>query len=63
MFALAVLYFLYGVSEFIRNQDNEEAQTAGKQHMFWGVVGVFLMMAVFGILGIIEKTVVTFTTP
>ncbi len=62
MFALAVMYFLFGVSEFIRNQDNEDAQIAGKQHMFWGVVGVFTMMAVFGILEIIKNTVTTFTS-
>ncbi len=60
MFALAVLYFLFGLSEFIRNQDNEDAQSAGKQHMFWGVIGVFLMMAVSGILAIIKKTADTF---
>ena len=57
MFALAVLYFLFGLAEFIRNQDNEEAQSAGKKHMLWGVIGVFLMMAVGGILSIIERTV------
>lgn len=54
LFAVAVIYFLYGLFVFIRNQDNDEAQTAGKMHMLWGVVGIFLMMAVGGILEIIE---------
>ncbi len=27
LFALAVVYFLYGVLEFIMNQENEEAKT------------------------------------
>ena len=55
-FALAVGYFLFGVMKFVQNQDNEEAQTEGKQHMIWGVVGIFLMLAVYGILGFIATT-------
>lgn len=56
LFALAVLYFLFGLTEFIRNQDNEEAQSAGKQHMIWGVIGIAIMLSVEGILGLIEGT-------
>ncbi len=62
LFALALLYFLYGLSEFLRNQDNEEAQSVGKQHMVWGIIGLFLMFAVFGILNMIENTVRAFVT-
>ncbi|PIR68973.1 hypothetical protein COU48_01180, partial [Candidatus Nomurabacteria bacterium CG10_big_fil_rev_8_21_14_0_10_03_31_7] len=29
LFALAVVYFLYGIFQFIANQDNEEAKTKG----------------------------------
>lgn len=61
MVALAIGYFLFGLTEFIRNQDNENAQSTGKRHMLWGVIGVFLMMAVGGILSIIEKTTESFT--
>jgi hypothetical protein len=39
LFALAFVYFFYGVFEFISNQNNEEKKTAGKQHMIWGVIG------------------------
>lgn len=54
LFALAVMYFLWGLFKFIQGEDNAEAQLEGKQHMVWGVVGVFLMMAVRGILALIE---------
>lgn len=56
LFALAVVYFLYGVFEFIANQENEEKKTAGKQHMLWGIVGITIMMGVFMIMNIILKT-------
>lgn len=56
LFALAVLFFLYGVFEFIMNQDNEEKKTAGKSHMLWGIVGITIMLGVWSILNIILNT-------
>jgi len=35
LFALAIVYFLYGMLEFIMNQANEEKKTSGKSHMLW----------------------------
>lgn len=56
LFALAVVFFLYGVFEFILNQENEEKKTTGKSHMIWGIIGITIMMGVWVILGIIVKT-------
>ena len=56
MFALAVVYFLYGVFEFIANQANEEKKTAGKSHMLWGIIGITIMMGVFMIMNMILNT-------
>lgn len=56
LFALAVVYFLYGVFEFISNSENEEKKTTGKSHMIWGIVGIVIMMGVFTILSIIMNT-------
>ena len=56
LFAIAVAYFLYGVMKFVQNQNNDEMMSEGKRHMFWGVVGMFIMMAVGGILNVVEST-------
>ena len=56
LFALALAYFLYGVFEFIVNQQNEEKKTSGKSHMLWGVVGITIMMGVWAILGVVLST-------
>ncbi|PIZ86728.1 hypothetical protein COX93_03415 [Candidatus Nomurabacteria bacterium CG_4_10_14_0_2_um_filter_30_12] len=56
LFALAVVYFLYGIFQFIANQDNEEAKTKGKNHIIWGTIGIVIMIGVFTILGIIMRT-------
>ncbi len=57
LFAVAVVYFLWGLFAFIRDQDNEDAQTAGKQHMVWGIIGIAIMLSVQGILLLIEGSV------
>lgn len=57
IFALALVYFLYGLVVFIANADNEEARSTGRQHMLWGVVGLFIMVSVYGILKIVIGTV------
>ena len=56
LFGLAVVYFLYGIFEFISNQENEEKKTTGKNHMIWGIIGIVIMMGVFTILNIIMAT-------
>jgi uncharacterized membrane protein YidH (DUF202 family) len=56
MFALAVVFFLYGMVEFLANQTNEEKKTTGKSHMLWGIVGIFIMLGVWFILGVIINT-------
>jgi succinate dehydrogenase/fumarate reductase cytochrome b subunit len=56
LFALAVVFFLYGVFEFIANQENEEKKTAGKQHMLWGIIGITIMLGVFAIMNMLLST-------
>ena len=55
MFAVAAVFFIYGVTEFIAASDNEEARTKGKQHMIWGVIGIFIMISVWGIMNILNN--------
>ena len=56
LFALAIAFFLYGVLEFIFNQQNEEKKTTGKSHILWGVVGITIMLGVWTILNMILAT-------
>jgi uncharacterized membrane protein len=56
VFAIALVYFLYGLVDFIANPDNTDKREEGKQHMLWGVIGMFIMMAVFTIMRILANT-------
>lgn len=57
LFALAFVYFVYGVAAYIWNPDSEEAREKGKRSMLWGIVGMFIMVSVFGIMQLIISTV------
>ena len=57
LFALAIVYFIYGLAQYLLQSDNEEIKKTSKQHMLWGIIGMFIMIAVFGILNIVLKTV------
>ncbi|MFA6386346.1 MAG: hypothetical protein WCW04_01060 [Candidatus Paceibacterota bacterium] len=57
LFALAVVYFVYGLVRYLLTPENEEIRTSSKSHMLWGIFGMFIMIAVFGIMNILLKTV------
>ncbi len=56
LFAGALVYFLFGVFQFVLNLDDPGEREIGKAHMIWGVVGMFIMFAVFAILSLIQNT-------
>ena len=57
LFALALVMFLWGIVQFISNAENEEKLSEGKEHMLWGIVGMFIMVSVFGIMNLICNTI------
>ena len=58
MMALAILMFVWGVVEFLMNQGGgeEKAIANGKQHILWGLIGLLIMVSVFGIMRLIVNT-------
>ena len=56
VFALALLAFFWGLAVYIFNQGNEEKKGQGKNIMIWGVIGLFVMVSVFGIVRILRET-------
>ena len=57
LFALALVYFVYGLAQYLLQTDNEEIRKTSKSHMLWGVIGMFIMVAVFGIMNLVLKTI------
>jgi Type IV secretion system pilin len=58
-FAVALIVFLWGCLQFIiYKQQGDSSKIADlKKHMIYGVLGMFIMASVFGILQVIANTV------
>ncbi len=56
LFALAMVYFLYGLAQYLLSPDNEEVRKKSKSVMLWGIVGLFIMVAVFSIMNLLINT-------
>ncbi len=53
MIAATVVYTIYGA--FLMVSD-EEKREAGKQMIYYGIIGVFVMISVWGFVNILDKT-------
>lgn len=47
---IALLGFFWGLAKFIFAQGNEEDKTDGKKIMIWGLVALFVMVSVWGLV-------------
>jgi len=56
LFALALAYFLWGAAQFILNAGSEEGRKKGKDALLRGLIGIFIMASVFGILNVVTST-------
>lgn len=57
LFSVAIIVFLYGVLEFVSDPSNETRKSQGKQHLLWGVVGIAIMISVYGIMNLLCRTI------
>ena len=56
-FAIAVVFFLYGVFEYFVKSNDPTARATGSQHILWGLIGMVIMFGVYGIINIIKGTI------
>ena len=56
LFSLGFLIFMWGLVEFIANPTNSATKEKGKQHMIFGVLGLLIMVSVWGIVDLITNT-------
>ena len=57
LFSLAIVYFLYGVYVFIKNAESPEKRSEGAKSIIWGIIGMFIMISVKGIINLILGTI------
>lgn len=53
---LTLLSFFWGLARFVaRVGGDEKAVSEGKNLMVWGVIGIFVMVSIWGILGFLTN--------
>ena len=53
---IALLFFLYGAAEYIMNADSDQGREQGKKHLFYGIIGLVIMLSAYAILNIAAGT-------
>ncbi|KKR70174.1 MAG: hypothetical protein UU13_C0012G0020 [Candidatus Nomurabacteria bacterium GW2011_GWB1_40_7] len=57
IFALAMVFFVWGVVKFFIINAGEEAKRAeGKQYMIWGIVALAVMLSIWGLVAVLGTT-------
>lgn len=56
LFAAAMVLFMWGGVQMIWGAQTEDARETGKRHLFWGIIGMFIMVSVYGLLNLLTST-------
>lgn len=56
LLGLALLIFLWGAYQFVRNAESDEGRATGKSHMLYGIIGMLVMISALAILKIAAGT-------
>lgn len=56
LMTVALIMFFVGMIRFIASAGDETKRKEGKQFMLWGIIGLFVMLTIFGILGVLVNT-------
>lgn len=56
LFAVAIIFFFWGLLEFVRSAGNEEKAKEGKSHMIYGVIALAVMVSIYGLIAWLQGT-------
>lgn len=54
--ALALMFFIWNLAMYIKDYDNEAKRTDSKQYMIYAIIALFVMISVWGLVGILTNT-------
>ena len=56
LIAAAVVLFLFGVVKYIASGEDETKRKEAKSYIVYGIIGLFVMVSVWGLVGILTGT-------
>jgi hypothetical protein len=60
---LAVFLVIWGVFKYITSAGDDTERALAQKLVLWGVIGVFVMISIWGLVNILTNTVVTVNDP
>lgn len=54
---IVVLSFFYGLIKYVLSAGNDEASKQAKSYMIRGIIGMFVLATIWGIVGFIQQTI------
>jgi hypothetical protein len=54
--ALALMYTIYSVVQFIAAQDDTQKREEKKQQIFWGIIGLFVITSIWGLVAVVGNS-------
>ncbi len=55
LLGIAVLVFFWGLVKFINHAGDEKTTEEGKQLMVWGMIAIFVIFTLWGIIGFVQE--------
>lgn len=55
LFVLALLVFAWGIVKYITSANNPEKEKEARKFLWWGVIGIFVLASVLGLVSFIGK--------
>jgi len=56
LFTLATVYFIYGIVKFLSLQEGDPARKEAKNALLWGMFGMLIMFSVYGLIRFVLAT-------
>jgi hypothetical protein len=56
LFSLATAAFIWGIIQYFLNPENEENRKKGKSFMLWGIIALFVMVSMWGLVNVLSNT-------
>lgn len=56
LITIAMIGFIWGVIQMFINPNNEEARKQGKAYVLWGLIGLFVIISVWGLVSVLTNT-------
>lgn len=56
LLGIAVLVLAYGIFKFIARAGDENARKEGRSFILWGILGIFVMVSIWGLVNILVNT-------